>query len=244
VPLRVIRDGLAPAAWNMAVDEALLHAATTPTLRLYGWRPHAVSLGWFQRHADFADVPPGIDVVRRLTGGGAICHGDELTFSLALDADALPRDVAASYALLHDAAVVALRRVGVASRRLVGGHAAAARPRERWCFAEPGDGDLVTDAGKLLGSAQRRVRAPRPRVLHHGSLPLQRPALTPFVAAVADARDATAGLRDELGDELVAAIAAALRLEPVLGALDAAERAMATDLAHARYGDPAFTRTR
>lgn len=244
MPLRVIRDGLAPAAWNMAVDEALLHAATTPTLRLYGWRPHAVSLGWFQRHADFADLPPDVDVVRRLTGGGAICHGDELTFSLALDADALPREVAASYALLHDAAIVALRRVGVASRRLVGGHAAAARPRERWCFAEPGDGDLVTDDGKLLGSAQRRLRSPRERVLHHGSLPLRRPELTPFVAAVADARQPADDVRDMLGDELVAAIAQALRLEPVAGQLDDAERAMATDLSRSRYGNAAFTRTR
>ena len=244
MPLRVIRDGDGPAAWNMAVDEALLHAAATPTLRLYGWHPHAVSLGWFQRWTDFADVPPGTDVVRRLTGGGAICHGDELTFSLALDADLLPRDVAASYELLHDAAVAALADVGVASQRLAGGKAAGARPRERWCFAEPGDGDLVTPAGKLLGSAQRRVRAPRPRVLHHGSLVLRRPGLTPFVAAVADAREPDAALRQRLSAALVDRLAAALRLPAIDGALAADEHAMATALARTRYGDPAFTRAR
>ena len=244
MPLRVIRDGDGPAAWNMAVDEALLHAAAAPTLRLYGWRPHAVSLGWFQRWADFADLPAGVDVVRRLTGGGAICHGDELTFSLALDAGLLPRDVAASYELLHDAAVAALADVGVACRRLAGGKPAGARPRERWCFAEPGDGDLVTPAGKLLGSAQRRVRAPRPRVLHHGSLALRRPELTPFVAAVADAREPDAALRARLADALVDRLAVALGLPAVAGALAADERAMASALAQDRYGDAAFTRAR
>jgi len=244
VPLRVIRDGDGPAAWNMAVDEALLHAATTPTLRLYGWRPHAVSLGWFQRWVDFADVPAGIDMVRRLTGGGAIYHGDELTFSLALDADLLPRDVAASYELLHDAAVAALADVGVASRRLAGGQPVGARPRERWCFAEPGAGDLVTPAGKLLGSAQRRVRAPRSRVLHHGSLVLRRPDLTPFVAAVADAREPDAALRARLADALVDRLAVALDLPAVASGLAADEHAMATALTRSRYGDSAFTRAR
>lgn len=242
--LRVIRDGDGPAAWNMAVDEALLHAAATPTLRLYGWRPHAVSLGWFQRWADFADLPPGTDVVRRLTGGGAICHGDELTFALALDAELLPRDVAASYELLHDAAVAALADVGVACRRLAGGAPAGARPRERWCFAEPGDGDLVTAAGKLLGSAQRRIRTPRARVLHHGSLVLRRPGLTPFVAAVADAREPDAALRARLADALVDRLATALRLPAVAGGLDDAERAMASTLAQSRYADPAHVRAR
>lgn len=244
MPLRVIRDGDGPAAWNMAVDEALLQLAATPTLRLYGWRPHAVSLGWFQRWADFADLPAGLDVVRRLTGGGAICHGDELTFSLALDAELLPRDVTASYALLHDAAVAALADVGVASERLAGGKPAGARPRERWCFAEPGDGDLVTPAGKLLGSAQRRVRAPRPRVLHHGSLVLRRPGLTPFVAAVADAREPDGALRARLADSLVDRLATALRLPAVAGGLDDAERAMASTLAQSRYADPAHVRAR
>ncbi|MFN6195803.1 MAG: lipoyl protein ligase domain-containing protein, partial [Planctomycetota bacterium] len=119
-----MREGPQPAAWNMAVDEALLRLARTPTLRLYSWQPHAVSLGWFQRRADFADLPPGTVVVRRLTGGGAIHHGDELTFSLAAAPGLLPGDIAASYALLHDAALAALRAVGVAATRCTTGEAA------------------------------------------------------------------------------------------------------------------------
>ncbi len=242
--LRVLRDGPRPAAWNMAVDEALLQCAQAPTLRLYGWEPHAVSLGWFQRFGDFADLPRGTTVVRRLTGGGAIHHGDELTFALAADASLLPRDIAASYALLHDAVLAALRAIGVAATRCTSGGAATARPRERWCFAEPGDGDLVTDRGKLLGSAQRRLRAPKPRLLHHGSLVLTQPALTPFVAAVADATAPTGTLRERLADAVVAALAHALGLQPASGVLAAEERDLAQQLACDRYGDPAFTRLR
>ena len=242
--LRVLRDGPLPAAWNMAVDEALLLAARGPTLRLYGWRPHAVSLGWFQRIADFADLPADTVVVRRLTGGGAIHHGDELTFTLAADADLLPRDVAASYALLHDAALAALASIGVAAARCTAGGAATARPRERWCFAEPGDGDLVTPRGKLLGSAQRRVRTPTPRLLHHGSLVLTRPALTPFVAAVADDAALDAALRARLGDALATGLGQALGLAPAPGELTDDERALAGRLARERYADPAFTRMR
>lgn len=240
----MLRDGPQPADWNMAVDEALLLRGGAPTLRLYGWRPHAVSLGWFQPIADFADLPPDTVVVRRLTGGGAIHHGDELTFTLAADAGLLPRDIAASYALLHDAVLAALDAVGVATARRATGSAATPRPRERWCFAEPGDGDLVTARGKLLGSAQRRLRAPEARLLHHGSLVMQRPALTPFVAAVADDAAIDAGLRERLGDALVARLAEALGLLPAPGELTDEERALAGRLARERYADPAFTRMR
>src|SRR5687767_3257812 len=131
----------------MAVDDALLQLAQAPTLRLYGWAPHAVSLGWFQRFHDFADLPPQTVIVRRATGGGAIHHGDEITFALIVDAALLPTDVAASYRLLHDAAIGALAATGIRCERFAGGNAAAARPLDRWCFHAPGRDDVVTDRG-------------------------------------------------------------------------------------------------
>jgi lipoate-protein ligase A len=228
----------------MAIDEALLELADLPTLRLYGWAPHAVSLGWFQKLADFGDVPADTPIVRRLTGGGAIHHGDELTFALAIAAERLPADLPASYALVHDAAIAALAAVGVIAERLREGHSPSARPSAKWCFAEPGEGDLVTPRGKLLGSAQRRIRVPAPRVLHHGSLVLRRPSLTPFVAAVDDAAATDAALRDRLADEFVARLAVSLGMEPFVGELTAAETAMATQLERDKYGDPSFTARR
>lgn len=227
----------------MALDAALLQLATVPTLRLYSWQPHAVSLGWFQQLADFADLPTTTPLVRRLTGGGAIHHADELTFSLALDATALPSDVAASYRLLHDAIVAALRAIGVSCRRLDAGEPCGARPAQRWCFAAPGRDDIVTDRGKLLGSAQRRVHTPHARVLHHGSLVLERPPLTPFVAALADQRPADATTRAELRSHLVAQLAGALRLPWHPGSATAAELQLAHHL-ESQYGDGPLLRRR
>ena len=241
--LRVIEDPPGPAAWNMGVDEALLQAGGPPTLRLYGFSPHAVSLGWFQRLADFADLPAGTPVVRRLTGGGAIHHGDELTFALTLAADRLPRDIAASYALLHDALIAALADLGVPCTR-ARGKPSGARPQARWCFAEPGQDDLVTAHGKLLGSAQRRIQTPVARVLHHGSLVLHRPALTPFTAAIDDSSELTGELRQRLQAAVVTRLAEALDLTPHAGALTDDERSLARQLAEHRYGDPAFTAQR
>ncbi len=242
--LRVLRDEPAPAAWNMAVDDALLQRAAEPTLRLYGWWPHAVSLGWFQRLAEFADLPAGTPIVRRRTGGGAIHHGDDLTFALVLPAALLPRDVAESYVLLHDAIRTALADCGIACERLPAGHAPTPRPITRWCFAEPGRDDLVTARGKLLGSAQRRVQTPSPRVLHHGSLVVHSPALTPFVAAIADARVVDAALRQQLADRLVHHFARILALEPRAGALSPEETTLARQLQRSVYESDADLRRR
>jgi lipoate-protein ligase A len=242
--LRVLRDEPAPATWNMAVDDALLQRAAEPTLRLYGWWPHAVSLGWFQRFADFADLPPGTPIVRRRTGGGAIHHGDELTFALVLPAALLPGDVAESYVLLHDAIRTALADCGIACKRLDAGHAPTPRPIARWCFAEPGRDDLVTSRGKLLGSAQRRVQRPSPRVLHHGSLVVRSPALTPFVAAIADAHAVDAALRQQLADRLIHHFARVLALEPRTSALSTDETALARQLQRTLYECDADLRRR
>jgi lipoate-protein ligase A len=241
VHLRCIDDEAGEAAWNMALDEALLRAGDGAALRLYGWRPHAVSLGYFQRASDFVDLPAGTAIVRRATGGGAIHHGDELTFALALDAALLPRDPDRAYALLHDAVARALLGVGVTVTRVQDGAAPAARPHARWCFQVPGRHDLVAaDGRKLCGSAQRRVRtAAGARVLHHGSIVLERPALTPFAAAIADGTDAAIAapaLRALLAREL----GRALLLEPVPGRPTATEMALAESLRRDRYAEPAF----
>lgn len=219
----------------MALDEALLALAGEPTLRLYGWRPHAVSLGWFQRRADFADLGPDVRMVRRTTGGGAIHHGDELTYALVADTALLPGDVETIYVLVHDAITAALRAIGVPAERLLHGHAASARPPSRWCFADPGRHDIVTEGGrKLVGSAQRRTARPAARTLLHGSIVLRAPALTPFVAAVEEHVD-VAEAEHALRRELPSRMGAALGFEPSAGTITDAETAMARQLASAQH---------
>ena len=84
--IRVLETGYNTAALNMAIDEALIeNIGEVPVLRIYGWRPAAVSIGYFQSIKEEVDLEKcskiGVDVVRRLTGGGAVLHEFELTYS-------------------------------------------------------------------------------------------------------------------------------------------------------------------
>ncbi|MEY2980416.1 MAG: lipoate-protein ligase [Planctomycetota bacterium] len=209
--LRVVRTGALPPAMNLAVDEHLLEHGVGTTIRIYGWEPPGLSIGRFQDAAQFADVPGPHVIVRRPTGGGAIYHGDELTFAAVFDARR-DWDTDQTYVRLHDAVRLALQDVGVDAER-VGAEAPSPSPRAHknaWCFAVPGRHDLVApDGRKILGSAQRRVRRPRDRVLVHGSLVLARPAATPFVAAVADQVELQ-DVRATLEAAVLAALAEAL----------------------------------
>ncbi len=228
----------------MGLDEALLRSVDgPPTLRLYRWQPHGVSLGYFQRAADLPRISDDHVLVRRITGGGAIFHGDEITFSVTADAVCLPREIPASYDLIHDAVRAALADVGVTVRRRGADTESnpEARPSASWCFAETVCEDLLAaDGRKVLGSAQRRIRDPKERVLHHGSLVLRAPAINPFCGSVADTVDPRA-VEADLEDAIVTRLATALSLRSQLGEPTEAELADATRLASDRYGCDAFT---
>src|SRR6266705_4776250 len=72
------------AAMNMAIDEALLEAATIPSIRFYRWDALALSFGYFGKFADVADYAAQRDLVRRWTGGGIVFHGEDLTYSIVV----------------------------------------------------------------------------------------------------------------------------------------------------------------
>jgi lipoyl(octanoyl) transferase len=164
-------------AWNMAIDEAIMEAVAEervpPTLRFYQWEPACLSLGKRQP-LDGVDLrrcaQDGVDVVRRPTGGWAILHTGELTYSVAaLDTD--PRatgPILDAYRRLSAGLVEGLRRLGAPARmnpvNPYGVHNASAA-----CFEVPSAYEIVVGEQKLIGSAQTR---PRGRVLQHGSLPL------------------------------------------------------------------------
>ncbi|MDX9827928.1 MAG: lipoate--protein ligase family protein, partial [Spirochaetia bacterium] len=90
--LRLLETGIDKAYFNMGLDEAILESVSRnealPTLRLYGWQPKAISLGYFQGARQELDLDAckrsGVDVVRRITGGGAVLHDKELTYSLVI----------------------------------------------------------------------------------------------------------------------------------------------------------------
>lgn len=229
--LRVVSDHGARPALQIATDLALLRGSSGATLRLYRFAPPGLSLGRFQDPARFAAVELPHELVRRPTGGGAIFHDDDLTYALTVDDDPARRSDD-WYALVHDALVAALADCGVRATRLLGGapHPGPRALETTWCFAEPRRGDLVApDGGKLAGSAQRRIRAPRPRLLQHGSVVLRRPAATPFCAAVEDQVEPDR-VREPLRVAFAARLALALGLTAEAGTLNEAERATARAL--------------
>jgi lipoate-protein ligase A len=165
---RLIVDPAGPAALNMARDEFLLESQKNPdalpALRFYSWDKKAYSAGYFQDVAKIAKRlgchKEKIPVVRRITGGGLVAHGDDLTFSLALkypNEFFSPTDVKDSYLKVNMALLTGLKEMfkgidftdckSVPSRRAGG---------ERICFDEPTCYDLTLGGRKVVGSSQRR----------------------------------------------------------------------------------------
>jgi lipoate-protein ligase A len=178
----------------MALDEALLVSGPAAvTLRFYTWSPDTLSLGYFQR---LTDVPPAARfqsgergaelpgaVCRRLTGGGAIHHTGELTFSISapLTHPLYRGPIEGSYRRVHAAIAAALRAVGVHAEERGGRVLDSEREATGMCFHKSASVDLVWDGKKGVGSAQRRKGE---RVLHHGSIKLDTTALEGDIATL------------------------------------------------------------
>jgi lipoate-protein ligase A len=174
---RLIVDSPLDGPANMAVDEAIAEAVgagrAPSTLRFYGWRPGCLSLGYAQPAADVLCEQlraHGWDVVRRLTGGRAILHIDELTYSIVtpLDDPRVEGGVVESYRRLSGGLISGLERLGAPV------HAGKSDGSARGfdgpvCFEVPSDYEITAHGKKLLGSAQTRRGGV---VLQHGALPL------------------------------------------------------------------------
>ena len=168
----------ARGAWNMAVDESILEHAqaggdSLPTLRLYAWEPACLSLG---RAQPFSDVDinrlkaRGWEVVRRPTGGRAILHADELTYSV-IAPNTEPNvagTVLESYNRLAQALLLAVKNLELPVEMKEGKEDRNSTPNPI-CFEVPSTYEITVDGKKLIGSAQARKKE---GVLQHGSLPL------------------------------------------------------------------------
>jgi len=153
------------AALNMAVDEALLETAASPTLRFYPWRGPALSFGYFGSYADVADQRRDREIVRRWTGGGIVPHGDDLTYSVIIPAihPFFARSSLAIYSDLHDAIREALQENGIEATL-----ANSVSPRvSEDCFANAVRADVISQGRKIAGAAHRRSRS---GLLHQGSI--------------------------------------------------------------------------
>jgi len=225
--LRVLVDGALPGAVNMAADEAILEAVNTgaapATLRFYRWEEPTISLGYFQRHEELNEQDEAVrclPVVRRQTGGGAILHDDELTYSLVVGLDGRDGEsIESLYQVVHDAYVGALGALGVAAAYRGGRQGGNAQRGPFFCFARKHRLDLVVGQDKLLGSAQRRMKH---AALQHGSLILGRHfEQQPSASVEGCTRQAVA--LEAFIEAVTVQIGGALGLQATAGELTAAE---------------------
>ncbi|MGD0059868.1 MAG: biotin/lipoate A/B protein ligase family protein [Verrucomicrobiia bacterium] len=155
----------AGAAWNMALDEALLHTAAKrgrPLLRVYAWEKPSVSFGYFQKFP--APLANAYDAVRRPTGGGVVYHVQDTTYTVVVPpAHALyAMKTADAYCALHQAVAAAFQSQSSLHESTL------QSPRGQYeCFQKPVHGDVVADGRKLAGGAQRRTKS---GMLHQGSI--------------------------------------------------------------------------
>jgi lipoyl(octanoyl) transferase len=256
VAWRVLDTRPADGAWNMAVDEALLEqvrAGGGPLIRFYRWTPACLSLGRNQPAAGEYDPAilgeRGVDVVRRPTGGRAVLHHRELTYS-AVFPDGLLGSPQAAYASINRGLVQGLRTLGVPAQLASTLGAPPPVPSLAPCFREPAEGEVVIAGRKLVGSAQLREGGV---TLQHGSLLLHddQAEVALLSRQPADEERAPAVLADfldplpdwdSLTRALRAGLATALRV-PIPAAPSPLPEPVATraNVLQARYRDLAWT---
>jgi len=265
---RLVRTDPLPGGMNMALDEVLLHEVAVgrslPVLRLYRWRPEAVSLGYFQRN-EVVNRPfcrsSGVDVVRRLTGGRAVLHGEEVTYAvIAGGGHGFPVRVEESYRKIAEVLRATLCSLGLAAELAPVRREGRERALPAACFEAAAGYELLCCGRKIAGSAQKRRGD---FFLQQGSIPLELDpqrlfqVLNPQPAESIDLESGVARLRRRVGwlnrylsrplsidvveerlrDVFAAGLGIVLHEEPVR----AEEWIRAEKLAKERYDNPDWT---
>ena len=229
-----------PGARNMAVDETLLESALErdiSSVRIYEWSAPTVSLGYFQDAGEYERDSQwsGLAAVRRLSGGGAILHDREITYSVALP----PSHVISSqpsrlYGLVHNAVLEVLAEHCITACMRGAAQSIDHRPstiEPFLCFGRGDPNDIVLGAHKIVGSAQRRRRG---AILQHGSILLER---SPHAAEFSGIAELTGIALDrfQLGEQVGVAIANVVGGRAERSGLDDLEQRRASELARDRY---------
>ena len=259
-------DPPAVGSWNMAVDEALLEAAAAEgqaTLRFYQWREPTLSLGYFQEYGDRIKHGPsaGCPAVRRASGGGAIMHDRELTYSLAVpDGHPLVADRLRTYRVVHESLIETLAGWGIeaglytcymaaADRENAGAASTAGlrcdeqnQPGRQpfLCFQRRALGDVLVGGGKIAGSAQRRCRG---AVLQHGSVLLARSEAAPELDGLKE-RTGKSIFADNLISAWLPRLAEKLAIDHRIACLADEQRSRAAVLDSEKYSTAAWTKNR
>lgn len=266
---RYIPYSVQTGAENMAIDEAILlnmahEKNPQPVLRFYGWKPATLSLGYAQSFVKEVQeeecLKAGVDVVRRPTGGRAVLHQYELTYSVIApeEDDQVNGTIIESYLKLSQALLKGFQAVGIPAEMVA--HSSVGQESSAACFDAPSWYELVIDGKKLVGSAQVRKEG---ILLQHGSIPLhfesellfsllkfpkmeiRQRLLSRFKqkACALDEVWSRPVTREELEREIVIGFEETLKIEFMSSELNSAEQMLIPELVR-KYSSPEWTRKR
>ncbi|HEY6565638.1 MAG TPA: hypothetical protein VIY86_14210 [Pirellulaceae bacterium] len=242
IPCRLLIHEPSDGPWNMAVDEVLLQDAGVTggaAIRLYGWSQPTVSLGYFQPLRDRDQHPASADcaVVRRRTGGGAIVHDQELTYSVVINPKVLGLGHSEQiYRAVHDcwievlsdACRVPLTYAGLQDQR---------HDPPFLCFLRRSPWDICLGEWKIVGSAQRRLGK---FVLQHGSILLKRSPACPEIPGISDLTGGDIDGRS-VGREWSDRLARIFQLRPIEATLADGEPERINYIRTAQFGSASWT---
>ena len=252
---RLLNMGKNSAAMNMAIDEAILAVQkeqANPTLRFYGWTQPAFSFGYFQDIASEVDVDEchaaGIELVKRMTGGGTVVHGWELTYTLVLPRGAGEMGVSEAYQRIGQSLVKAFQKLGVPAQ-CYAADADTSQSTQNICLTNPAEYDVMCKDKKLAGVSVRRNRD---GILFQGYISLDMPPAAILARVSKDLKvqkmlcEKSAAINTDgrfvTRDALIQAISETFDLEIAFksGKLSLMERAQADTLAETKYATTAW----
>lgn len=178
-----INSGPQSASYNMAMDDALLELHSKgripPVVRFYEWSPASLSIGYFQKAEEAVDMEKvkemGLGFVRRPTGGRAVLHDRELTYSIIVSESHpdMPETVTEAYRVISAGLLEGFRNLGLQAEFAIPAtreeRNALKQPRSAVCFDAPSWYELVVEGRKAAGSAQTRQKGV---ILQHGAIPV------------------------------------------------------------------------
>jgi lipoate-protein ligase A len=243
---RLFIDPPASPSWNMAVDETLLESAAAGgefSLRFYRWQEPTLSLGYFQQYDDRRQhaASQKCAAVRRVTGGGAILHDREVTYSFAAPpGHRLAIKHLTLYETFHAVLIDVLTGYGINASLFRGEGRERNRTEPFLCFQRRSPGDVLISEVKIAGSAQRRNRG---AVLQHGSVLLARSPTAPELPGLAETAAISLSF-DQLVQAWLSKLAETFSIHWQPGILSDSEQRRAVNLVREKYDSIEWTRHR
>ena len=237
----------------MAIDQALLQSAAESgvgTLRIYRWKPATVSLGYFQKWEDRNehDASQPCPVVRRASGGGAIVHDHELTYSIAIpSADRWATQNGDLFDKVHQTLIKSLEQLGVSGCQIVDQQTVQAHAlknkgqRPFLCFQRRAVGDVAISGFKVIGSAQRRLDN---ALLQHGSVLIEQSRQAPELPGICELRPCSKLTIESLSETWPACLAREMQWDLNIGKLTSEEQRAADVIEAERFANSSWNQKR